>query len=1094
MAIRSKIILALAIFGALTFTNKAFSAEYQIQTKADDIKYIKGTKKARVTGNVEIIIYENKKDSNNSNNNDTNTNKERKPSEEDIYLSGSEFIVDTETKTVSTDQPFKIKTKFKKSQDGKDVYKEVEIKGKQFQLDMETKRLIIKTAELQMEADEVDQHVYITGEELTIYNKGESISGNNATITTCNHFEKNIPPHLMLVASYLQYIPNEKIVAWNTSVNIMNQKTYWFPVWMIPLDGKNEKPDLDIGRNDVEGTFFNYKNYYNLNDYHDGNIYTRFSEKKLLYLGIDHTWVAKPTSVTYGSLYFIPFNSRYVFENNPYLKNNITPFVEDYEFVLSHKQWLPFLPFGETSFDYERKNFFNFSSFTATRQDTSSLSIKSNYNQLFEISKGINLNVTPNFNWTLKNTKQPELLGDDKIQRISSSTDTSNLTVSLNNSLNDNFKVNFNLAYNKTDVYSKFKETNALSSTPYNYRENLETNPFTTKATDIFGSTNNPFYLYKSSQNYQFQPSYDVNWNITEGLRLNFKQNYSEDNNFSYNQSESPYGNSVLPKDATDNLNKRLQSNFSLTQDLGWGNLSLESNNTYDFLDDKIFIKDSNGNIIADDKLTEEQVKTKTESLRKRSGLQVVDLPKLKLSSVSLFKDTLPVNINADIGRSYNPASIAKQIERRLKNPALASQPLNTSPITYSNLDAKLGSKPFDLGFGNKLDFGGTGYEQSFYDTQDAQFFLFGRVNLKNDFLKFFVPSVTYNRTYADEKNNNPLNTNSSGQQNINQVLGDIQIGDKDEFKLNISNASYDFEKKVYNPINVGITSLFELGALFSTNVSGVYSFHYVKESDLTRSNINYTSRDGLKSLVNSTTETEESFKSKFFNISKEQAKTDLSNLSDVQLKEKYGTDNRMYDVEGKKVIDNTRLTKDNLGSIYWSQNRFSSINFNFQVQTPWEFGDTKYFGKDKDIPWGIGAKFSTSVDPYRIDLTDASKRQFDNFLNKFANARLEGKFVIGGDWVWHTHIDLGIDLISPAEDITKRKNQMLPFNPYLSIKKDFHDAILSLEIANMYDANNDINNPFFKLNLELTAFPSLTKQLTDNLDKAKGGISGVTN
>jgi hypothetical protein len=1092
MAIRSKIILPLAIFGILAFANHAYSAEYQIQTKADDIKYIKGTKKARVIGNVEIVIYENKKEANT--NPDGNAPKERKPAEDDIYLSGSEFIVDTETKTVSTDSPFKIKTKFKKNQDGKDVYKEVEIKGKQFQLDMETKRLVIKSAELQMEADELDQHVYITGEELTIYNKGESISGNNASITTCNHFEKNIPPHLMLVASYLQYIPNEKIVAWNTSVNMMNQKVYWFPVWMIPLDGKNEKPDLDIGRNDIEGTYFNYKNYYNLNDYHDGNIYTRLSEKKLLYVGIDHTWMAKPNSVTYGSLYFIPFNSRYVFETNPYLKNNITPFAEDYEYTLSHKQWLPFLPFGETSIDYERKNFYNFSSLTALRQDTSALTLKSNYNQIFELGKGINLTTAPNFSWSLRNTKQPEALSNDKILRTTSSTDTSNMTVSLNNSLNDNFKLNFNLAYNTTKNFSKFKENNALATNPYAERETLGTNPFTTKNLDLFSNVKDAFYLYKASENYQFQPSYDLNWTLTDGLRLNFKQNYSDDNSFTYTQSESPYGESTLPKDATNNLSKRLQSNFSLTQDLGWGNLSLEANDTNDFLDDKIFIKDASGNIIADDKLTPEQVKTKTESLRKRSGLPVVDLPKLKLSSVTLFKDIFPVNMNADVGRSYNPPAIAKQIERRLKNPALASQALNTSPITYSNIEAKLGSKALDLGFGNKLDFGGTGYEQSFYDTQDAQFFLFGRVNLKNDFLKYIVPSVTYNRTYADEKNNNPLSNNSSGQQNINQLLGDIQIGDKEEFRLNISNASYDFDKKQYNPINIGVTSLFELGALFSTNVSGIYTFHYTKESDLTRNNVNYSSKDAFQTLINNQAETEESFKSKFFNISKEEAKKDLTSLSDLQLKEKYGTDNRMYDVEGKNVIDNTRLTKDNLGNIYWNQNRFSGINFNFQVQTPWQFGDNKYFGKDKDIPWGIGARFTTSIEPFKTDLKDSSTRQFDNFMNKFGNAKLEGKFVIGGDWVWHTHVDFNLELIAPSEDITKRKNQFLPFNPYISIKKDFHDAILSLELANIYNTGADVNEPFFKLNIELTAFPSLTKQLSDNLDKAKGGISGVTN
>ncbi|MBC7474231.1 MAG: hypothetical protein H7263_08050, partial [Candidatus Sericytochromatia bacterium] len=149
----------------------------------------------------------------------------------------------------------------------------------------------------------------------------------------------------------------------------------------------------------------------------------------------------------------------------------------------------------------------------------------------------------------------------------------------------------------------------------------------------------------------------------------------------------------------------------------------------------------------------------------------------------------------------------------------------------------------------------------------------------------------------------------------------------------------------------------------------------------------------------------------------------------------------------------------------------------------------------------------TTSVDYQREDLykpkiingikQEIKQEQLStNFLQKFGNTSLDFLVVIGGSWYTHTRIEAGLTLIPPEQVAEgalpfQTNRPSFPFNTSLSIKKDLHDFIVSFDVQNQYVPNTNKNNFSFAVNLELTAFPFSTKDLTN---KAQSGLGSVTN
>ncbi|GIW21751.1 MAG: hypothetical protein KatS3mg068_0758 [Candidatus Sericytochromatia bacterium] len=1032
MASRQKIIILSILFTLITYNS--YADEIKAKIKGNKLTYQKKGKIAILKGNAEVII-------------------------QDTIINSEEIILDQEKKLVYTDKDFTIKTK----KDGKDT----EIKGKSFEFHTENKKLITRFAKLKTDAEAADKKVYIQGEEITIYNEGERISVINGDFTTCDYEEeKDSEAHYKIKAKNIDFINNDRIITWNSEIFFGKSKAYWFPFLYIPLKGlENFEIRLDAGRNEAEGFFLNLKNYYKINDSHDGNIFLRLMEKKLLGAGFEHLWLNYPYSASYGYFFGNPINMRYFTETNENLKKNIRPFFEDLETYFRHEQWLPFLPYAQANFSFHKRDFYNINSVFSPRDNYIEYKLDFKDKEIFQPFKDTRIDFNNDFNVSYRQQIDSNI--NQETQKI------------IQTGRNNVFQLNFNPSIKLNDININF--TNSYKNT---IRET------------IFPNTES---FFKSNDTIDLNSNLSINYNILPDLVLNGNINFINNDNMIFRQPNNVNDAPIQTSD--DGLNQQLNTKLTLNQNLDWGSLNLNIEHRNDFLEDKIFPRDSNGNIIQN--LSQEQILKRDNAINKRkSGNYINKLPELELKFNDFFKDTFPISISSKVGRYFEANSFSN---------ASLSKTINDLIRTEFNID--LGQKEFDLGFGNKINFGGSGYKQLFYQTQDAQFQVIGQVNYKNDLLKYFIPSFSYKKVILDEKNNTPFLFDKLSRNKQDILLGSIGIWNTEEFTLNITNLGYDFgdpytpndpnltyqgyDRGFLSPITLSLNSKFLAGALFNISANTSYRLNTIKLSDLNRPNPNWVDKNKLIQDIDNLSD--ENFSKNYLGISKDDARKDIQSLSDNDLKKKYGIDNRLYDSMDKEVIDNTRLTENDIGRLEFRGSKFEPLNLNLTISTPWEFNFEKNVGKEKDIPWGIAGSLKTNIDFQGEDFYKTNldfNKSFTNFINKFQNTSLDLLVEIGGDWRSHTKIQAQLTLIPPelvpeGQQPKQTNRPFLPFNTYLSVKKDLHDFILSFDIFSQYVPNFNKNDFMFSINLEMTAFPFNLKETTSGLTR---NISNIGN
>jgi len=1096
MASRSKVVLALAFLFTLTFnisnpskadevkkvdevkkdagvnketdkkqdTNQEKRLGQKIKYKCDTVNYDKGTGKATLVGNVEVVI------------------------EDETTVTGEEIDVDLNEKIVSSDKNFTIVSK-------KDN-RVTTIDGKSFVFDIETKRITTKYSNLQTSAQAPDQKVYIFGDEITVYNQGERISIVNGSFTTCNFIEENSKPHYAVSASMIDFTPNDKVIAWNSIVKVGGNSIFWFPFWYLPLNMPKNPINLDIGKNEVEGIYMNFKHYYNLNDYHDGTLYWRIMEKKWLTLGFEHTWIAKPNSVSYLFAYGNPFNSRYFLETDSKLKSNITPLFEDKEIYFRHEQWLWFLPNAQFNFTTHVKNFYNLSSVLSSRDDYDENSFEFKDSEIYQPSQGSQITFTPNF--TSKYKRQRDTSLDSTTAKLKTS--ASNNDLSLNGKIDlkvNNFDLDFSSDFRNTIRQQLYNPTASTTDTPVTATPTVTATDTTTQTTRVATETVKDSF-FKSSDNIDFRNNLTINYPIMDTLTFTGNFNYINTDQRTFKQADKV---SLAPiQTSNDSANQQINSNMSLTQKLDWGSLSLKVENRFDFLDSDLFPKDANGIPIIDDtKLTTEQKKKKDEAtLKRKSGNYINKMPELELQLNPFFNDVLPVNLSTNVGRYFESTTFSTT------NYASRIQELVRSEVKLG-----IGSKDIDLGLGNKVNFGGTEYVQRVYQTQDAQYSLTGQVNYANNFFDWLTPNVSYTKVITDPKNNTPFSFDRLSRNKQDLLTSSLKIGSASAFNFNLTNIGYDYQNKNYlTPVGISLKSDFEAGLRYSLTAQTGFRLNNITEQDIKKINPDYQSKDQFQKDIDDTTINDYQFQKKYLDYSRTEAKTDIASLDETKLKEKYGIDNRLYDVDKKDVVSTKRLTESDVGKFEFRGTRLAPINITFGVGTPWEFGGDSSFGKDIEIPWGVAASIGTNFNLYQenfyktIDdkgnpLTVTKDQNFKNLFNKFQNTTLAGYFVIGGNWSTHTEIQLNLTLIPPemnALDIQARQTNRpsLPFNTILSIKKDLHDFILSLNFQDEYVPSNNKRDFMFSVNLEMVAFPFSTKDITGATKNLSSLTSGL--
>ncbi len=1064
MASRPKIIFASLLLAlSLALISPAYATETKVKYKADNVSYEKGPKKVTLKGNVAIDVdYVTK-------------GKNGIPDKvEKVKIFGEEIDIDLEKKLISTQKKFKITTK----KTIKEKERDIEITGSNFEFNADIKRLIANNAYIEVDADAEGQKARISGEQLNLFSNGDRITVTKGEFTTCDKEAEGGTAHYEIKAENIDFKLGDKLITWNTSIYFGGNKTYWYPFFYYPMAGNGfENFDLDTGKNSVEGYYINFKNYYNINESHDGNWYLRFMEKKILGLGVDHTWVGLPNSVSNIYLYGNPINLDYFQAKSPEIQKTMNPAFDDHEIYISHQQWLPILPYAQTNLTYNKRRFYNINSLQSPKDDFSNYGLTFKDSEIFQPFQGLKIEFNPNFTGDLED-------------RINSTVDGTGLTTLANKNRVMKLGTNTNV---------KINELNIDLNTNFNN---------TIRNDNINKSKLGQELFFKNSENTTLNNVLSLNYNeLLPGLRFSASSNFNNNNNINYtNPSITSLG--VLNSGLTQDLNRSLNTKIDLSQNLNWGTLSLSADHFNDFLDNDIIPKDSLGNIIPVANLNKEQQDRRTASINKRrSSSTLSKLPELNLTVNPLFKDYFPVSLGAKIGRYLE----------------YATYPVNNTTglfdIVASNLNVRLDSKDLDLGLGNKINFGQTGYEQSFYQTQDAQYKFTGQLSYRNDLSQYFTPNLTYRKVITDDQNNSPFTGDRFSRDKVDNLVGGIKIGNTPELTLDLNTIGYDFLNKRYLNPNISLNSEFLAGLRFSVNAQTSYTVNNITDQNLIRNNVDVTTGqavyvDKSKMRYDLARLNEADFSNLYAGYSKYQGQIDVNGLSEDALKAKYSIDNRLYDSIGKNVIDNTRLTKDDIGKLELRGGKLAPITLTLGMATPWEFGQDSDFGKE-NIPWGFATSLSTNYDfqledfykPKKLygittPITDIQKNY--NFLQKFAsNTSLKSLLVIGGNWFTHTNIYFDLSLIPPEQvaegAIPVQTNKpLIPVNAYISIKKDLHDFILSFDFQNQYVPQYNKQDFMFSINLELTAFPlnlkDLTSQATGNLGKLKDVGSQITN
>lgn len=681
----------------------------------------------------------------------------------------------------------------------KDGDKKRTLKGASLIYDFGLRRIEARDVYLVMEAQMPGHEVYIQGELMTAFNDGQRVVFTHGFYTTCNHVEnvdfvdgedpysreavQRRTTHYAIDAEILDFVQGDRLLAWNADIMSFENQAFWFPFWYIPLTSEGfgiQKPDLDYGQNPIEGNFLRFKNYYQINEYHDGYLYMSVMENKGVGLGFQHDWIAYPNSISRLYFYGIPVttdlfdvpgalfrgataqqqqaalttqqipSNGFFAAADDWLRNKF----QDYHIKFEHRQRL--LPHTEATIAYEDRDFYNVSAFTAARNPVRSFSLNLDDKQIFALDPYNDLNVTTNLK-----------LGQTNNQTVNESLQQNgNVTVSrttdIRNSQNQERSARINTRLDKSTLN--------FSS---NWRNNSNNN-----VTVVENFVDN-------SRNQTPTPgSAGENWGNTLDFKTQIDEKTSLSTNLVYNSilSGVTAGNSGT-------LRQTLQPRINLTQNHSWGSAALSY---IDFFD---FSPTANNN-----------------------NSQVKKLPEFAFKFNPFFRETFPVNFETTIGRYFEQAAV-------IENESL-------NEIGRGKFKLSLGSKEHDLGLGMKANYSGTSFEQRFYQTLDAEYIFTGQVSLKNDLSPYFVPSFTYSRAIVDvEDNNSPFQSfEPLALQLRNNLRAQIGLVNLPEMTLTLS-GGYDYLNQTYQQFQASMRS--QIANQFTLTAQTSYQPITIRSSDV---------------------------------------------------------------------------------------------------------------------------------------------------------------------------------------------------------------------------------------------------------------------
>ncbi len=1007
----------------LANTTTAHAEELKVQYKADKVEYLEKEKLFRLMGNVELKV-------------------------KDYVIRTEQLDYNSGSKTLKSDEQFEIVQTTKEG--------ERRIKGKTFRYDVNLRRidatdvyLVIPASSVGQALQNKDHEIYIQGDWMTAYDDGARVVMGNGFYTTCDHVQTIEPAfkelsddpyapevmrkrvtHYAIEAEILDFIPNDRVLGWNTKFLNYENQTFWFPLMYLPLTGAGfglEKPDLDVGQNPVEGFFGRFKGYYRFNEYHDGQWFVEAMEKKGMGFGFQHDWIAAPSSITRFFFFGLPVSDdilnpgalvtapsaeeafeidasnrgiltdqqtanvfrterlRLLQENtalsgvNNFLSNKF----EDYKIAVTHKQLL--LPHTEVLLNYQDIDFYN-TGFQAQRTKNRSFDMTLTDEQIFAVDPYQDLNVTTRLN--LKQSTQIPEATISVVQPTTAADGTqtpAETSKALTISQNQTRSVNVTTRLGKANLNVK---TDWNGNSRRSVREAFETGNIEETALN---------------QDDRLNSSLDLTVPIDDKTNLSTR--------FAYVSNLS----GVTPTQPEGNWIQTLTPNVTLTQQQTWGNVKLLYSDFFNL------------------------------NARSSNTGQIKKIPELDFTFNPLFAKSFPMTFRSQLGRYLEPESI------------IAGEALNE--ISRALFDLSLGSKQYDLGLGNKVNFSGSKIEQRFYQTLDAAYQVTGSVNYTNDFSSYFVPSLTYRRTVQDEENNNVpfARFDSLNLSQVNTLTGNIGIVNLPEFTMNLT-GGYDYNARRYQQVGMNFRS--QIGNHFTFSGQAGYLPLQVTDRDVGKV---------LRFPANIPENVE-------------------------------GQPRRIFPVLQGDTQQTIPVTAADVGSfsLYGGTWQPTTLGFRYRsTEQPLAIGALSTYGLESGVPEGFefGMNMGYDFDQGRI-----------NNLAGLVNVKLADSFLGLMDWEvgrgtvrdvlglqdvpdWFLHTELSLQFALQPTFLPQNGEEwaalVIPFK--LVVRKDLHDF--------MFEAAYDAFYKQFTMNLTLLAFPEIsTNSLLQNIDQANQGINSQVN
>ncbi|MDB5101325.1 MAG: hypothetical protein JWM80_5746, partial [Cyanobacteria bacterium RYN_339] len=577
------------------------------------------------------------------------------------------------------------------------------------------------------------------------------------------------------------------------------------PVWVIPL--KQERLSLDVGRNEVEGFYVRFPYDYSLpslvNGYltNNGRLQANYFEKKGPAVGIENTTHWGYYATTYGFLYglitpdrsnLLPVNDarlpdrpaselqalqdKEVKLGNALFGLNGLPF-QDHQWGLEHRQHI----WGdlEAGGRFEDHNIYD--PLTPNYRNNRHIT---RFDVKDQVPTWGNLSLSAGYDATEQRGTQTRTA--DSIASTLSQSASQRVNGNASGKLgNTNMRVSSDLSRQHSSSISL--KPNGTDGKPDPANPVLDTQ-------DAGGNVNITTNFNASSE----WPA-GINSNVTVPYRIDFRETPAPSPLPSGAPAPAP-----SPKDTPTPWNQNIEPTLDVTDRIqGVGTLSLQASKFFDLTQ----------------QVASSPVPIAQQIANVKNQGRFDRLPEITLTSEPFLANYQPFTLKLGYGRFFEYSSFNKKwlpegftgtLDRYFPGPY----------INRLNPEATLSSKGQDIGFKSSLDFGGSGYRQFFYSTNDAQYSIDERLRLSTNWTEKIQTNLSYtNNLTPDPKDydggglNTPTNSSPFNQDKLSlykqtHLTADFNVRN-DPYLTYALRGGYDYQNKQYDNLSseVGLRS-----------------------------------------------------------------------------------------------------------------------------------------------------------------------------------------------------------------------------------------------------------------------------------------------